>query len=285
MKLVDLHMHSTASDGSMSPDLLVRHAKRKSLSTIALTDHDTVSGIQEAVDTSIEIGNIRVIPGIELSSEYMGEMHILGYFLDIHDEEFLNELKLLQGVRERRNIKMIEKFAAHDIHIDIKELENIAGGDLVGRPHFASWLVMNNYAKDYYDAFKKFLNDGGVCYVKKEKVTPEKAISIIKNNGGLAVIAHPIFLKAKTRTKLKALFSDLKEVGLDGIEVYHSDHAHDKMLMFESLARELNLLMTGGSDFHGTHKPFIEVGVGRGNLLLKHELVDKMEERLAQNRN
>ncbi len=279
MKRIDLHSHTTASDGTLTPRELIKLAKKQGLEAIAITDHDTVSGIKEAKAVAEEIGGIEVIPGVEVSADYYGEMHILGYFLDIHDPVLQVRLEELKEIRKRRNHRMIGRFQKKGIHLTLEELESETKGELIGRPHFASLLIKKGLVNTFQEAFNKYLAHGSLCYVAKEEVHPKDAIEMINKSGGVAVLAHPVFLKAKTRLKLKSLFTELKEMGLTGIEVYHSDHSWKHRELFLGLANDLDLCVTGGSDYHGTHKPYINLGVGRGNLSLSYDLLDRLREK------
>ncbi len=274
MKLIDLHSHTTASDGSLTPTELVNLAKERGLTALAITDHDTIAGIPEAIERANSLKDLEIIPGVEISADYQGEIHILGYFLNIHDKKFLEQLKKYQAIRDNRNTRMIEKFKNYNIHISMEDLLEVAKGDSIARPHFATILVKQGIVKDHKEAFKKYLSEGALCYVEKDNVHPAEAISVINENGGVAVLAHPVFLKAKTRSARKKVFNELKYLGLSGIEVYHSDHNEKDIQMFKELAEELGLCITGGSDFHGKPKPFINLGSGRGNLAISYQYLD-----------
>ncbi len=279
MGQIDLHSHTIASDGTLTPGELIKLAKKQGLKAIAITDHDTVDGIEEAMAVAEEIGGIEVIPGVEVSADYFGEIHILGYLMDIHDSTLQGRLTKLRKIRNRRNHKMIERFQKRGIDLSLEELESEAKGELIGRPHFASLLIKKGFVESHREAFGKYLGDGSLCYVAKEKVHPKDAIEMIKESGGVAVLAHPVFLKAKTRLKLKSLFTELKEMGLTGIEVYHSDHSWKHRELFLGLANDLDLCVTGGSDYHGSHKPHIDLGLGRGNLSIPYDLLDRLREK------
>ena len=277
-KIIDLHSHTTASDGSLSPSDLVLLANNKGLSALAITDHDTVSGIKEAIEKAAELGDIEVIPGVEISADYSGEIHILGYFLNIHDKDLKSSLEDLRRIRDLRNSGMIKKFEKHNIKITIEELHGEAKGESIARPHFANILVNKGLVKDHKTAFNKYLGDeSGICFVPKEKIHPEKAISIIRNAGGIAVLAHPVHLKYKTRTKLKNFLYELKDFGLSGLEVFHPDHSEINTKLYLDMANDIGLCITGGSDYHGKFKPYVDIGVGRGNLSVPYELLEKLK--------
>lgn len=276
-KIIDLHTHSLASDGSMSPTELVRHAKEKGLSAVALTDHDTVEGIREALDEGNRIG-IEVIPGIEISTNFKPEMHILGYFLN--KDEYKNvqkELATIRKGREERNIKIINKLNDLGINITEEEVKEVALGDTIGRPHFARLLLNKGYVKTMLEAFDKYLGKDGLAYFKRFELEPVDGIKLIKNAGGLPVIAHPALLKM-SNNDMDKLLSELKEYGLAGIEAIYSENSKEETGNLLRLAIKHQLLVTGGSDFHGTYKSGIEIGTGRGNLKVLYELLEKLKE-------
>ncbi len=275
-KIIDLHTHSLASDGSMRPAELVRHAKEKGLSAVALTDHDTVEGIREALDEGNRIG-IEVIPGIEISTNFKPEMHILGYFLN--KDEYINiqkELATIRKGREDRNIKIINKL--NDIGVDIaeEEVKEVALGDTIGRPHFARLLVKKGCVKTMQEAFDKYLGKDGLAYFKRFELEPIDGIKLIKNAGGIPVIAHPALLKM-SNNEMDKLLLELKEYGLAGIEAVYSENSKEETGNLLRLAIKHQLLVTGGSDFHGTYKSEIEIGTGRGNLKVPYELLEKLK--------
>ncbi len=274
-KLIDLHTHSIASDGSMSPSELVRYARQNGLSAIALTDHDTVDGVQEALDEGVRSG-IEVIPGIEISVDYKPEMHILGYFPDINGyTEIRKELDEIKQGREVRNKKIINRLNELGLHISMEEVKQAALGDIMGRPHIARVLVNKGYVKSNDEAFDKYLCKEGLAYFRRFELKPAAGIKAILNAGGLPVLAHPVFLH-KTYGELDKLLAELKGYGLAGIEAYYSENTKEDTGNFLRLAIKHELFVTGGSDFHGSFKPRIELGKGRGNLEVPYELLDKL---------
>lgn len=274
-RFIDLHTHSIASDGSMSPAELVRHAKEKGLAAIALTDHDTVDGVKEALDEGEDIG-IEVIPGIEISVDYKPEMHILGYFFNkIKYTDIRNEIEpAIQG-REIRNRKIINKLNTLGIDITEEEVKKVALGDITGRPHIAKVLASKGYVRNIDEAFDKYLCRDGLAYFKRFELKPLDGIMAIRNAGGIPVIAHPIFLR-KNFSEMDKLLCELKEYGLAGIEAYYSENSNEDTGNMLRLAIKHDLLVTGGSDFHGTYKSGIELGSGRGNLKVPYELLEKL---------
>jgi predicted metal-dependent phosphoesterase TrpH len=274
-KIIDLHTHSTASDGSMSPAELVRHAKENGLSAIALTDHDTVDGIEEALEEGSRTG-IEVIPGIELSVEYQPEMHILGYFTEKSVYKSIRqELTLIKQGRDERNIKIIIRLNDLGINITENEVRNVAMGEIVGRPHIARVLVSKGYVNSIEEAFDKYLSKQGLAYFRRFELKPADGIKAIRNAGGIAVIAHPVFLR-KSYEEMDKLLGELKEYGLAGIEAIYSENSKEDTGNLLRLAIKHELLATGGSDFHGTFKNGIEIGSGRGNLKVPYELLEKL---------
>lgn len=275
-RIIDLHTHSIASDGSMSPAELVRHAKDKGLAAVALTDHDTVEGISEALAEGNRIG-IEVIPGIEISTNYKPEMHILGYFLDVDKYLFVQkELTEIRKGREDRNYKIISRLKELGITITEEEVKEISSGDTIGRPHFARLLMEKGYVKNMQEAFDKYLGKDGSAYFKRYELEPIDGIKLIKNAGGIPVLAHPALLKMNYND-IDKLLVELKEYGLAGIEAIYSENSKEETGNLLRLAIKHKLLVTGGSDYHGTYKNGIEIGYGRGNLKVPYELLEKLK--------
>jgi 3',5'-nucleoside bisphosphate phosphatase len=273
-KFIDLHTHSTASDGSMSPGELVRHAKAKGLSAIALTDHDTIVGVDEAIEAGKKIG-IEVIPGVEISTDFKPEMHILGYFFNDIAPAFNDILLKLRQNRFERNPKIINKLKDMGINITIEEVEAEGKGNVIGRPHIAKVLLNKGYVKSMEEAFDKFLASGKAAYFKKDKLSPEEGIEAILKGGGIPILAHPIFLGI-TLKELDNLLEVLKEKGIKGIEAVYVENTREDTGNLLRLAIKHDLLVTGGSDFHGSYKPDIEIGIGRGSLSVSYELLHKL---------
>jgi predicted metal-dependent phosphoesterase TrpH len=278
-RLVDLHTHSTASDGSMTPRELVRHAKENGLSALALTDHDTVEGIEAALDEGAKTG-LEVVAGIEISVEFRPEMHILGYFFG---DSYKNAVEIVDSLvesRNERNPKIIKKLNEIGFDITMDEVEKEALGNIVARPHMAKVLMKKGYVKSTSEAFDKYLGFGKPAYFPKNKLTPEEGIKVILNAGGIPVLAHPIFLDLGWR-QLDELLARLVSCGLKGIEAYYVENKGDDTGNLLRLAIKHNILATGGSDFHGSFKPDIEIGRGHGGLKVPYELLEKMKNELA----
>lgn len=281
MSRLDLHLHTTHSDGSCTPTEVVGLAHQARVTALAITDHDITSGISEAIAAGEQYG-IEIIPGVEISSIMEGsELHILGYFLDWQDTLLNERFKSLRDSRHRRNPQIIDRLQSLGIAITYDEVCALAGSDSVGRPHIARALMNKGVVTSAKEAFDRFLGDGKLAYVPRELPSPAEAIHWIKAARGLAVLAHPTWVKLTDQT-LAALVRQLKANGLDGVEVYYSTHAARQTREYLSLAQQLGLLVTGGSDFHGLTKPDIEVGIGKGSLHIPTTLLPKMKEKAAQ---
>lgn len=274
-KFIDLHTHSIASDGSMRPAELVRYAREKGLAAIALTDHDTVDGVPEALEAGAEIG-MEVIPGIEISVDFKPEMHILGYFTHTGSyAKIRQELEIIKNGREERNKKIIHRLNELGIDITLDEVKKVSLGDITGRPHIARVLVTKGCVGSIDEAFDKYLSKEGLAYFKRFELKPADGIQTIRNAGGLPVIAHPVFLR-KNYNEMHVLLGELKGYGLAGIEAYYSENSKEDTGNFLRLAIKHDLLVTGGSDYHGTFKTGIELGTGRGGLKVPYELLEKL---------
>jgi hypothetical protein len=261
---VDLHCHSTASDGTLSPTEVVRLALERDLSALALTDHDTIAGVAEATAEAQRVG-IDFIPGIEISAEYPhpGTMHLLGYGVDPQNSTLASLTDKLLAGRDDRNPRIIAKLQALNISVSMPEVEAEAGGKVLGRPHIAAILVRKGYVSSIKQAFDKYLAPGGLAYYDKERLSPKKAIRMILECGGLPVLAHPIQLRYQNDAQLERVVKDLLDMGLAGIEVIHSDHDANMVEQYTALADRFGLIKTGGSDFHGANKK-INLGIAAG---------------------
>lgn len=275
---IDLHVHTTASDGTLSPAGLVTFAREKGLRAVAVTDHDTVEGLSEALAEAAK-RNFEVVPGVEISVDYHGgEMHILGYYVDPGSKPLLDSLEQLQEYRLERNPKVIRKLRELGMHISLEEVTEAAGGNVIGRPHFAAVLVRKGYVADTREAFDKYLGSGQPAYVKKEKLTPAEGIELILKAGGVPVLAHPKYIKDHNPDRMSALLEKLKKAGLKGVEAYYTTHTSEETALYLRLAQQHSLLVTGGTDFHGANKPEIELGTGTGgNLKIPYELLTELK--------
>ncbi len=274
----DFHVHTTGSDGSLSPCDVVKKASEEGIEVIAITDHDTTAGIEEAVKAGVELG-VTVIAGVEISIDFEpGTMHLCGYFIDIENEGLKNALRFVQEARLNRNPQIIEKLNQAGLDITMSEIEEAAHGKQIGRPHMAKVMLAKNYVKDIKEAFTKYLAKEARCYVDKKRLTLEKAVGIIKSANGVAVLAHPGEMPFETKEQYEKLFSYIKKTGVGGLESYSSHHSQDENVMFKQLADEAGLFSTGGSDFHGETKPDIELGVfAESSDIEINALIEKMK--------
>lgn len=241
----DLHIHTTASDGTFSPSQVVQLAQQKSLKGIAITDHDTTDGIAEALKEGERL-NLKVVPGIEISTHLnQEEIHILGYFIDYQADFLQNQLHHLRRERILRNKKIIKKLNQLGYELEWEEVLTLAGQGSVGRPHIAMALQKKGYIRSIEEGFHKLLNHGAPAFVPRKKLTPQEAINMIHKSQGVAVLAHPGLLKDKT------IIKELLSWGLDGVEVYYPLHKAQEISYFENLCQKYKLIATGGSDFHG----------------------------------
>ncbi|MBW1649154.1 MAG: PHP domain-containing protein [Deltaproteobacteria bacterium] len=266
--LIDLHIHTTASDGTLSPEQVLKSAEKLNLKAISITDHDTLEGCRQAVKAGIPKA-VKFITGIEISAEFPEKLknknglHILGYNIKLDDAQFEKELIPLKKAREDRNIKMIERLAGLGIKISLQDLNAQAKTGLCGRPHFAAVMLQKKHVRSLNEAFDRYIGVKGKAYIPKYKISCKKVIQSIKNAGGIPVLAHPIFLNMHSEN-LKSFISYLKSVGLEGIEVFYPEHKAADTAYYIKLAEEFGLKKTGGTDYHGKNKPEINMGTGRG---------------------
>jgi len=270
---VDLHIHSTYSDGSLTPTEIVESAFDNDIHAIALTDHDTIDGIGEALAAARQPKTrITMIPGVEISADYKYQLHILGYFPPDGYAKiggFINEMKY---ERDQRNIGVVERLNNLGIKITIDEVAAIAGKPIFGRPHIAAVLVKKGIVDSQSAAFREYLAGGRKAYVKKRSCPPEECVSIIAQAGGLPVIAHPGLIGAKL-SEIAVLTESLKAHGLFGLEVYYPEHTPKDIENFLSITRKNGLLATGGSDFHGDYRKNVKLGTGKdGNLYVPDDV-------------
>ncbi|HHU91858.1 MAG TPA: PHP domain-containing protein [Halanaerobiaceae bacterium] len=286
----DLHLHSIYSDGSCTPARLIELAREKGLDTVALADHDTVAGIGEMIEAGAEKG-IQVIPAIEFST-YQGEveLHILGYFIDYSSPSFQAEIKKLYEKRKERAAGMIARLNELGVRLSYQEVRNLAGSDYIGRSHIARAMVEAGHIREMKDAFSsEYIGNGGQAYLPKYKLDTAETIQLIHEYGGLAVLAHPYYVNGRDFMDKEGI-EVLVKYGLDGLEVYHSKHSREATAYYLQIARELGLLVSGGSDFHGANSPGLEIG----DIRLADKYVKRIRDyyqkrktssRLAQKRN
>jgi len=244
---IDLHLHSTASDGRFSPADIVRKAAERGLTVIALADHDTVAGIVPALTAAKAFPRLKVIPCVEISTDVPdGEVHVLGYFVDYTDPEFTARLERMRRSRQGRAQGMISKLRDLGIHIEWQRVQEIADSGTIGRPHLAQAMLERGYITSIKEAFTRYIGRGGPAYVEREKMTAVEAVALIVRAAGLPVLAHPF-----TVSDPESLVIELKAVGLVGIEAYYNSYAADAIDQLVDLADRHNLITTGGSDYHG----------------------------------
>jgi predicted metal-dependent phosphoesterase TrpH len=259
-KHVDLHTHSTASDGVLSPEDLVALARDKGLAAIALTDHDNTAGLERAISAGKSLG-VEVVPGVEISADFSpGTLHILGLEIDPKNPVLRDKLEFLQQTRRDRNPRIARQLQAAGLDLRFEEVEALASGGQVGRPHFASLLLQKKIVSSWDEAFDKWLGKGKPGYVDKVRVSSAEAVGMIHAAGGLAVLAHPVQLQLADQA-LTDLVSRLAAEGLDAIEVYHSDHGPREEQFYQILARRSGLKFSGGSDYHGFKDKDVELGI------------------------
>lgn len=281
MDTVDLHMHSSFSDGTDTPERLAEICSRAGLRAFALTDHDTVDGIPEVIAAGIKY-NIEAVPGIELAVDYNNrEIHIVGLFIN-HHSTALNEYLRAETERRRdRNIRMAELLNNAGFPVTYDELRLMFPDSVITRAHFASYMVSRGYVRSVKEAFDRYLGDGCPLYVPRSKRSPEDAVKIVRDAGGAAILAHPL-LYHMSYTELKKLCLYLKSFGLAGIESMYSTYRGFDELTVRKLAGECSLLESGGSDYHGSVKPHISPGTGTGRLMISYDYLKKIKESLIR---
>lgn len=276
--MIDLHIHSICSDGTFSTKEIVELANGLNLSTIAITDHDTVDGIALAQKTALEY-NIDIINGVELSADYNGcEIHILGYFLDIKNKNLLNFLSDLKITRDKRNKSLIEALNDKGIDISLDYVANFSGGNLITKAHFGKAIMEKGYTKTIQDSFKLYLGRNRIGDVKRDLIPYNDAISIIKKSGGVSSLAHPTKYGLSTN-EIISLIKTLKQSGLQAVECYYSSHTKKEVNLLLKICKEYNLCQTSGSDFHGNNRPYVSLG----NILYGNKLSEQIASNILNN--
>lgn len=283
MSIVDLHVHSTKSDGTLTPTELVDYAREKKLKAFALTDHDTIDGLEEAMEyaermrkQAVKDGTIssrnpvpEVIPGIEFSTEYQGkDIHIVGLYIDYKNPFFLNHLQGFLDSRTLRNQKMCARLQEAGIDITYEALLQEFPDSVITRAHYAKYMLQHGYIKSLKEAFDRYVGDNCPCYVPREKVTPAQAVELILAADGIPILAHPVLYRMSD-ARLDSLVAELKEAGLIGIEAIYSTYTAGEERRMRGLAQKYHLLISGGSDFHGSNKPGLDLGKGYGKLIVQ----------------
>lgn len=289
MRAIDLHTHTAKSDGSYTPTELVDYAIEKDLAAVAVTDHDSTEGLDEALSHAAALKekglpSIEVVPGIEFSTKYeKQDVHIVGLCISYDSEDFKKALDDFVVSREGRNRKMCKNLQDAGIGISYEKLQDMYPGAVITRAHYASFLCENGYVRNRQDAFAKYLGDHTKYFVPREKVTPAQAVTLIRKSGGVPVLAHPP-LYHMGGDRLDRLVSSLKTEGLMGVEAFYSTYTNQDVRDMLRLADKYDLLLSGGSDFHGTNKPGLDLGCGYGKLFVPEDLLSKIKAALTATR-
>jgi len=281
---IDLHVHSTASDGTLSPVEILRLAETLELGAISITDHDTLKGsrdLLEAAGSSV----VRVLTGIEISTTppalyaVVGSFHILGYGIRLDDPALNQTLETLQHARENRNPLIISRLNEMGLDIALEEVIQSSGESQIGRPHIAQLMIKKGFVRTIDEAFDAYLGFNKPAYVDKFKLDCQNAIEMIVTAGGIPVLAHPFLLGFADCSRLESLVATLKEMGLQGIEVYYPEHSAENVEFYSRLALSHDLAVTGGTDFHGAIKPDIQMGYGKGDFFVPYSVYDLLLKR------
>lgn len=282
MKTIDLHVHSNFSDGTCTPEELVDLAVKKGLAAFALTDHDATNGVEKAqAYQKKNNAPVEVIPGIEISSEYgKKEIHILGFYICQNHRELVETTRHFVSLRARRNQQMAENFQKAGIPMTLEDLQEGNPDTVITRAHFARHLIRLGVVKDAKEAFSKYLGEDSPFYVSRRRIPATDAIALIIKAGGVPVLAHPIHYHME-ENRLRSMVADFKEHGLAGIEVKYSNHTAQDEAFVARMAKEFDLLPSGGSDFHGSNKPDIDLGTGRGNLAIPYDYLIPIKKRAS----
>lgn len=277
MSRIDLHSHTTFSDGSFTPTDLIALADQKKLDILAITDHDTTDGLSEAMEATRDL-SLELIPGVELSAQFQHrEVHILGYFINVTDFRFQSRLKALRSTRIERIRHILDRLHTLGIDISLTDVEQCAGVGTIGRPHIAQALLLKKHVSSIKDAFEQFLGSRGKAYVQRAVPEARDIIGWIIDAGGVPVLAHPYWEGLNKEESMTAC-QTLAEQGLQGLEVFYGAFSARQISFNLGLARQFGLLMTGGSDFHGTLRPDIALGKGRGSLHVPQKAMERLRQ-------
>lgn len=280
MEQIDLHTHTTYSDGTFSPNELINHALEKNLKAIAITDHDTTEAIEPALKYS-KGKNIEIISGVEFSTDYKeNEIHILGLFIDYKNKNLLTKFNEIKENRKKRNNLIVEKLNNLGINITYNDVINESGGKIITRAHFARLLIKKGYADTNEKCFKKYLDKGAKAFVKRKVFELDETIELIKQSGGIAVLAHPLQYKLE-KNELDKMVEFLSKKGVSAIEVIYSKYTKEEMEYLGDIAKKYKLECSGGSDFHGLNKPGLELGTGYGNLYVPYSILENLKRSAA----
>jgi predicted metal-dependent phosphoesterase TrpH len=281
---IDLHIHTTASDGSLTPTEIISLALKLRLKAIAITDHDTLAGSKQALEAGIP-PSLEFLTGVEISAAPppfypgSGSFHLLGYSIRLDDPELNHALAELQQARKNRNPAIIKRLNDQGIPIALAEVEQEAGTGQLGRPHIGQVLVKKGVVKSMNEAFDRYLGTNGSAYVDKFRIECRQAIRLILDAGGIPVLAHPGLLTCKTGDEFNKLIAGLKDMGIQGLEVFYTEHTAEQTRLFAALARRHDLVITGGTDFHGAIQPEISLGSGKGDLFVSYDVFEKLTRR------
>ena len=282
---IDLHLHSTASDGTLTPEEIIVRACRLGLAAVAITDHDTVDGVRQVLQNGIPQA-ISYLTGVEVSTAAppglpcRGSLHLLGYGFRPDDPALSRQLKKLQDARRNRNPRIIAKLQALGIDIQMEELPPDDNAQQTGRPHIARLLMEKGVVANFDDAFERFLGNDAPAYVDKYRIAIRDAIQLIRQAGGIPVLAHPALIHSIGNWPLTDLLAELQSAGLMGLEAYYPEHSAAQTQQFLALAKQYGLLVTGGTDFHGAIKPGIEMGSGDGSFHVPFDVYQQLVARL-----
>lgn len=276
---IDLHIHSTASDGTLSPVEILRLAEKLNLGAISITDHDTLKGYRDLL-AAASASAVHVLTGIEISTippdlcAVAGSFHILGYGIRLNDPVLNQTLETLQHARENRNPLIIRRLNSMGMDITLDEVIQASGEAQIGRPHIAQLMINKGFVQTFDEAFDVYLGFNKPAYVDKYRLDCQKAIQMIIEAGGTPVLAHPFLLQIQDNSRLESLIAILKEMGLQGIEVYYPEHSSENVDFYSRLALSYDLVVTGGTDFHGAIKPDIQLGYGKGDFFVPYSVYD-----------
>jgi predicted metal-dependent phosphoesterase TrpH len=282
---IDLHIHSSASDGTLTPAEIVARARRLGLAAIAITDHDTLDGVHQILKDGVP-QDIHFLTGVELSSAppshlpSRGSLHLLGYGFRSDDPDLMQQLQKLQAARRNRNPRIVAKLRELGIAISMNELEPPGSTRQTGRPHIADLLVKKGVVATFDEAFERYLGNGGPAYVDKYRIDSRDAIQLIRRAGGIAVLAHPALIQPLRPWPLEDLLAELKSHGLEGVEAYYPEHSEAQTQRYLMWARRHGLVVTGGTDFHGAIKPDIEMGCATGRFHVPFHVYEQLVARL-----
>ena len=276
MRKIDLHIHTNASDGTDSPAAAVELAGRLGLAAIGITDHDSVAGVPEAVAAGARLG-VEVVPGIEVSSDYRdNNVHILGYFVDVQSPALRPVLDWVKNERDQRNRKMAAMFAADGFDISLDILEQLYPNSVLGRPHFAEYLMNKGYTASVKEGFDRYLEVGRPYYLPKRRISVARAVEVIVAAGGVPVLAHPLQYGYPENETLE-MIEYAKALGVRALECYYSEHSPAQQAWMLRQAERYGLGVTGGSDYHGTRKTHITMGRGTGNMEIPYAVLEQLK--------